>query len=408
MKQRNFPDPELMPPPIKGSDEGSFAHSSVAVRLGVIAKRVIAENDFTPEIVENLEKLIQEIPYGLVRPLQDTHSPDLAAWTSYLEPFQNCNWLEIPWYFAEAYFYRRILEATHYFQPGRWQAVDPFEYQKNLGLSTAIDAIAALSNFVNNAIQDIHPNKTYLKELIYFDLWGNRADMSLWPAGEVEQNRVESEREKSYILADDTSKVADRIASFSSTRIDFIIDNAGFELIGDLCIADFLLTTNAAGTVYFHLKAHPTFVSDATIKDVIYTTEFLAKSSDRDVKAFALRLKNYIANNRLKLREHLFWTSPLPLWEMPDTIVNDLARSHLIFLKGDANYRRSMGDRHWPFTTPYGDIVSYFPAPLVALRTLKSELAAGLQTAQIEMLNHQDPDWLTNGQWGVIQFVDRS
>ncbi|MBD3562999.1 hypothetical protein H6S82_29775, partial [Planktothrix sp. FACHB-1355] len=45
---------------------------------------------------------------------------------------------------------------------------------------------------------------------------------------------------------------------------------------------------------------------------------------------------------------------------------------------------------------------------LVALRTLKSELAAGLQTAQIEMLNHQDPDWLTNGQWGVIQFVDRS
>ncbi|MDE5079050.1 MAG: hypothetical protein O4751_12545, partial [Trichodesmium sp. St2_bin6] len=43
--------------------------------------------------------------------------------------------------------------------------------------------------------------------------------------------------------------------------------------------------------------------------------------------------------------------------------------------------------------------------PFVALRTLKSEVATNLEPDQIEILNEQDPLWLTNGQWGVIQFV---
>ncbi|MCU6535087.1 damage-control phosphatase ARMT1 family protein, partial [Klebsiella pneumoniae] len=144
-------------------------------------------------------------------------------------------------------------------------------------------------------------------------------------------------------------------------RIDFIVDNAGFELIGDLCLADFLLATNAAEKVYLHLKTHPVFVSDAMGKDIRYTIEFLDRSIDLNVKAFAERLKNYIDNDRLVCRENQFWTSPLAFWEMPDSLYAELVQSSLILVKGDANYRRTLGDRHWPYTISYQDVTSYFP-----------------------------------------------
>jgi hypothetical protein len=70
-----------------------------------------------------------------------------------------------------------------------------------------------------------------------------------------------------------------------------------------------------------------------------------------------------------------------------------------------ANYRRALGDAHWPWTTPLADIVSYFPAPLAFLRTCKAEVIAGLSSTQVHELRQRDPAWLTNGEWGVIQFV---
>jgi len=84
---------------------------------------------------------------------------------------------------------------------------------------------------------------------------------------------------------------------------------------------------------------------------------------------------------------------------------SELARTDLLISKGDANYRRLLGDRAWPFTTPFAEVVSYLPAPLLALRTAKSEVAAGLTQAQIDALNDDDPDWLVNGRWGVAQFA---
>jgi hypothetical protein len=52
---------------------------------------------------------------------------------------------------------------------------------------------------------------------------------------------------------------------------------------------------------------------------------------------------------------------------------------------------------------PFADAVSYFPAPLVALRTLKGEIITGLAPGQTERLAAEDPAWLVNGRRGVIQ-----
>ncbi|HBE33356.1 MAG TPA: hypothetical protein DD990_19080, partial [Cyanobacteria bacterium UBA11368] len=312
-----------LPPQIMGSEIGSFAYNTVAHRLPDIAQRVIDDNKFplsikplqniksragetpTPQeflemsIVENLQTLIQELPYGKVRLLKDIEAPDIAAWNNYLEPYVGNNWLDIPWYFAEAYFYRRILEATNYFIPGEWQGFDPFESQKRLGLLTSSQSIQALSTLVNRWVCSApETHRGNLIKLLYISLWGNRADLSLWRAESGDRSSLDIEREKAYVLADCTDAIANQISRFKDARIDFIVDNAGFELFGDLCLVDFLLATNAAKKIYLHLKAHPTFVSDAMIKDIHQTIEFLAKDSDAQVQLLASRWRWYIESDR--------------------------------------------------------------------------------------------------------------
>jgi Damage-control phosphatase ARMT1-like domain len=123
------------------------------------------------------------------------------------------------------------------------------------------------------------------------------------------------------------------------------------------------------------------------------------------LRTLGARLHAYLRHKRLQVHTHPFWTSPLPMWEMPEDLRALLAEADIVMAKGDANYRRALGDAHWPWTTPLADVVSYFPAPLVFLRTCKAEVIAGLSSAQVHELHQRDPAWLTNGEWGVIQFV---
>lgn len=412
----NFPRTEFShprlptPPQLTGSQGGLFAYNTIIQRIPAIARRVIAENDFPSAINENLETLAQEILNKEVRQLRDIED---SEWITHIAPYEGQPWLDVPWFFAEAYFYRRILEATHYFQPGQWQGVDPFEYQKRLGLKTSMNSIQALSSQINSLSHseqsgNVLWNQTELIKMLYVTLWGNQADLSLFPADEDQRSHPRIGHEQTHILVDDTAQLADRMISWKGGRFDIIVDNAGFELFCDLCLAEFLLSSQIAGEVCLHLKAHPTFVSDAMLKDVDYTLEFLSAEGDSEVKSLISRLQKYLKESRLTLRDHPFWTTPLVFWDMPEPLRQELAPASLILLKGDANYRRLLGDCQWSFTTPFTEIVCYFPASLAALRTLKSELAAGLQLGQAEAMSQKDAEWLTNGRWGVIQFVDLS
>ena len=92
---------------------------------------------------------------------------------------------------------------------------------------------------------------------------------------------------------------------------------------------------------------------------------------------------------------------------MPEDLCATLARSDLVISKGDANYRRLIGDCHWDPTTPFESAAGYFPATIVALRTLKAELIVGLAPGQAEQLQTEDPSWRVNGKRGVIQFLKK-
>jgi len=63
-----------------------------------------------------------------------------------------------------------------------------------------------------------------------------------------------------------------------------------------------------------------------------------------------------------------------------------------------------VGDRRWPATTPFADLTSYFPSPLLALRTLKSDVAAGLDPATVAELEASGEEWRTSGTYAVVQF----
>jgi len=46
-------------------------------------------------------------------------------------------------------------------------------------------------------------------------------------------------------------------------------------------------------------------------------------------------------------------------------------------------------------------VTGYFPAPLLALRTLKSDPIAGLRAGLAAELDARDPHWRVNGQRGI-------
>jgi uncharacterized protein with ATP-grasp and redox domains len=400
--------PSLSPPePLRGSEVGTFTHHSVVNRLPEIGRRMLAENTFPAQVESRLAELFNGIPEERIRYLSDEMAPDAVSWSEAIEPHLEHNWLQVPWFFAETYFYRRIIEATGYFGEGDRRGIDPFSYQKDEGLASSSAAINALSDRVEAMMVQGVMDGRALANLLRVDLWSNQADLSLWPVGSAsDPAHGDEDQKQAHILVDDTSELVEYVFNMTlpAKRVDFLVDNAGIELVVDLGLAVYMLRMDIAECVYLNVKAHPTFVSDVIAGDVHKTATMLASSDHRATASLGTRAQQYLDEGRLQLGGHFFWTSPLAMWEMPEDVRQDLGRSALIISKGDANYRRLLGDRHWPFTTPFDDIMSYIPAPIAALRTLKSEIACGLLPGQPEMTGRRDSRWLTNGRWGVIQF----
>ncbi len=390
--------------PQLGSEPNTWANKTILTRFPNTTRKLLDENDFSAEIQTRIHELIRDIHQGKIRPIDDPSAPDFAAWQGYTDPYQGQTWFQPPWFFTEHYFYRRILEATRYFQSGDGAGYDPFTHQKQLGLEVSLTAINDLMARIALASETETRTPTTITKLLYLDLWGNQADLSLWPAeGENKPDHTDLSAARAHILVDEALKVAQSILNSAGGRIDFLIDNAGFELVSDLALAFFLLKTGVAGVVRFHVKAHPTFVSDAMIKDVDSTIRFLQNTQNPTTQSIGAELAEYQIEDCLQISENWFWNSPLDGWQLPVELRAELAQATLVISKGDANYRRLLGDRHWPYTTKFEDILAYFPTTLVALRTCKSELIAGLNPGQAEQVAAQDPAWLINGRWGLVQ-----
>jgi uncharacterized protein with ATP-grasp and redox domains len=414
MTEIRIPNPQQpLPSPMTALDPTSWAYETVTRRWPEIANRIFNENELPKSIKPSLKTLISDIPDAPIRAIHDLGAPDAQVWNQYIRVHAGKNWLEPPWFFTEHYFYRRLIEVIGYFQNGEGKGFDPFVFQKHQGLETSLGKIRDLAGQVDYW-KNNNDEQENLMRLIYLDLWGNQADLSMWPAQGVRNPEHQNlDQASEFLLEDRTKDVAAHIlhvrqenVNKEGIRIDFLVDNAGFELVSDLMFSDYLLTSGIAKFIRLHVKPHPTYVSDAMIKDVIATLDFFKVDSNIEVRELGLRLVDNLAQGRLQIRENFFWTSPLPGWEIPSSLKIELSRSSLVISKGDANYRRLLGDLNWPKTTKFTDILAYFPVPIVALRTVKAEIACGMQPGQSRHVAAKDPSWMTNGRWGMIQFLN--
>lgn len=421
-----------LPEPLRAAELDTFTHYSVAVRLPEIARRVLAENTLTPQAAQAVQALIDEIPSGQVRSLRLPPPGGFAAevaecgcgsssalWDAWTAPYLGQDWLAVPWFFAEEYFYARILEATGFFHDGTGFGKDPYAHQKRLGLETTRPALAVIAGQLENALNRPPAKmRDSLSRLLLADLWGNQNDLSLWPvkkgrgghsggsaaAHDPSGHAGDGQSPRDRVLDDHFEAALDFFFQLPprSARVDILLDNAGYELVADLALADFLLTSGSAAQVTLHAKCQPVFVSDALEADIHDTIDFLLLSPAPSARALALRLRTALVNRRLQLSRHPFWTSPLPAWEMPPALQQELDSCALLIVKGDANYRRLLGDRHWDNSLPFDQVVDYFSCGVLALRTLKSEITTGVPAGRVPQ---DDPKWMINGRWGLVQFA---
>ena len=77
-----------------------------------------------------------------------------------------------------------------------------------------------------------------------------------------------------------------------------------------------------------------------------------------------------------------------------------------MIFKGDVNYRRLLSDRRWKPWDHMKDIISYFPVSFATLRTMKSEIVVDIEETAFTELNIKDPEWMVNGERGIIQVVE--
>jgi hypothetical protein len=385
----------VIPPSWSAAEVGSFAWDTVKRRMPeILAGTRQRLGDVPPDVDVALSELDDELRAGRLRGLHD-QAADRVAWDAATAPHSGARWLELPWYFAESYFYRRILEATGYFGGGPLAGRDPFaahkadEWLPEEGPRRTAELLQAAP---------VEPTAR-LRALLLGSLWGNRADLSYNVARALGTFMGEAHD----LLVDDSDAVVRRLVERPAGLVTVIADNAGTECLMDLALIDHLLGSLGVPVVDLHVKDHPFFVSDSIAADIDAALAALAGSGRAETVALGQRLRQLRAVGRLIVRSHPFYTSSGFFPQLPDDLRAELGRSDLVLVKGDANYRRLCSDAHWPPETRFADVVGSFPAPLCALRTMKAEVVVGLPAGLAAELNARDPKWMVDGRRGLIQ-----
>lgn len=428
------------PLPLSASNIGSFAYQTVKDRLPVILTRVIdylyrerialglkygeAAQEGTKEVVGRLSQMKNEMQTN--KDLRLLHSPqpsnpydDSELWNHQFERFVSKHevppkWFTAPWLYVECYMYTRIHEAFYLCDSLR--DFDPFEEQKQKSLEGSHSAVEALTEKVlavcnNLPSQTQDQLKQHVLKFFEVSLWGNQCDLSISGGADRSQETdvlsvLESLR--SNIIVNDSSALWQLLVSLPEDQRDIVLvlDNAGFELVSDLCLITVLMEAGLTTSLTIHTKTRPWFVSDTTEKDLRWTIETL-KESPGSVGEVAGKWFHYLSDGRWKVCNNKFWTTGYDFAEMskidPD-LYSQLSKASLIIFKGDLNYRKLTGDLEWPTETMLEHALRGFsPAPLLAVRTAKGGPVVGLLPDQCHRIASVTQDWNVNGNYGMIQ-----
>ncbi|KAF0736474.1 hypothetical protein Ae201684P_007265 [Aphanomyces euteiches] len=383
-----------------------FAREAMESRLPVLLNDMADQNakhgTLDAKNIANLRALANEVATNQpIRALSNPESDPVwhVDWKKYAEGH---TWHNAAWFFAEVYLFRLVLDVTGFEVHG----VDPYHCQKMAELDDPTPwrllESAALLHDLDSPIDE------KLTILIKLSLWGNKADGAYKQVKDsIRGSHATLDVDDAYLLTDHTPQVIAHLTKLDGTKpVHFINDNCGTEILLDLALADHLLTNNWCPSIILHTKAKPTYISDATPQDVVETISLMGASTrTKTVQALAARLQAHLDSGRLIPQGHEFWNQYRFYFELPEDLTVTLASAGLVISKGDANYRRFLGDRLWPATTDIATAAPFFPTSFVALRTMKSDPIVGIAPEVEAALNVEDLKWRVNGKRGVIQSV---
>ena len=379
------------PAPTRTDGSNAFARHSMAVRVPSLIDETAERNpDYPRAVTDELVRLRDDITGDAPVPPLALPAPDADEWADALAAHAGDTWLQTDWFFAELYAYRLVNQAVRYWGTFR----DPFapfkdEEMRSDALWTTLEAALAA---------DV-PLDEHLRTDLTAALWGNRIDLSLKTSA-----ALGTDAHDDHLLADDVPAAVAHLLDADPGTVHFVMDNAGTEQALDLVLADRLLTAGVAASVTLHVKMQPVLVSDVIVPDV---HDLIARMSRRvgAVAGLAARLSAHLDAGRLRVVPDPFWTGPRWMWQLPDRLRQPLEGARLVVFKGDANYRRLTDDAVWPPGHSFADAMAGFPAPALALRTLKCDALVGLPPDLVDRMDAEaEPDWRTRGVYGVAQF----
>ena len=346
-------------------EPGSFGLKTFQERLPGILTRLMDDWRAVPkpaDILQCLEAIAA-----------DLNSDVVVAPTRLAPMIEMVKWSHLPFLYAEIYFYDRILEAF-----GNDSSVDPFQFQKQ-------EAKRACS-FQTKALLETKDLPTSLESRFLSAFYGNKTDLSLHSLKEA---TIATSGNRDLILVNDLPAIEAHLKSLSKgSQIDIIVDNYYFELLNDVLLAKLLVEEGFK--VVIHCKKFPIFVSDATEPNVHEVLELVG-------------VKN------IGVMAHEYWNTQWEWFEkFPLDLKTHFEKSSLSIVKGDANYRKLVGERHYSVDKSFQECVAYFPgAAVCALRGLKCELVVGVSLDCAAKQQAMHPAWKVDGSRGVIQLAIR-
>ena len=374
-----FDYPEILP-----DKTDSFAYYTLKKRLPSIVDLVIESNHFTEKTNTQLLSYKKSLENGVIGFVNGRAIE--GAWES---QYIGQKWSNVPFYKLEAYFYHFLLHACDYFT----HFIDPFGNIKKADLQKYDSVLISILEELDDLDKSTAGLNKAIERRIDLTLWGNMADLS-----QLHYNRQHAKEPN--ILIDDKKELL-KIIKGQNLSIDIILDNGGLELFSDLILAEFLACSGHQVTL--HAKSDPMFVSDVIESDIKIILEYLRAHGNTNLNNVAEDISYYIDEGGIQIMSNIFWNLPKYFNEMPTDLSSHFGRSDLLIFKGDANYRRIFGDRVIPHHRSPNDLAAYLGVTSFAIRTLKSEILLGIDEGMVKDIEAKEKNWLTNGQFGIIQ-----
>lgn len=215
-------------------------------------------------IIEQISQLKYELTHNkALKPINvtSTNAPRIGSFHApttepYDDIIRRCEltWFQSDWLFTECYLYRRL---RHLFEvSNEWKEYDPFITLKNDSFRVSGRGVHACATWMEDVLfkSETHDaakpfTKKLFKDIVYSSLWGNVSDLSLLlniTDGELQKRQSTSEKERAtkaqHIILNDINALWNKVRCINEGRVDFVLDNTGFELVTDFLLADFMLT----------------------------------------------------------------------------------------------------------------------------------------------------------------------